>query len=98
MTHYHPISYEIEGYLRQAEKLKRARHGWQTAAARVARSGPKDRRSLFERFHNNLASAVKKTISDEDTDLGGQSALISSRPILQCCRYASCCTAACTCI
>lgn len=60
MTHYHPVSYETEGRIRQGQKLERARRRRQVSAA-AGRSRPQPSVSLFDRLHSILSTVVAKT-------------------------------------
>lgn len=60
MTHYHPISFETEGRIRQGQKLERARRHRHLAAT-AARPRPQPGVSLFDRLHGVLSTVVAKT-------------------------------------
>jgi len=72
MAHYHPVSYEVEGRIRQGEKLDWARRRRQVQAAREGRGRPA--RSLFDRMRSLFAAVVRKTagiINGVGDEVGG---------------------------
>lgn len=62
MSHYHPISYETEGRIRQADRLDQAHRHRQVQTARAGREQSRPGRSLLSSARHILATVARAFI------------------------------------